>query len=351
VPAGVFKERYAELMAHLRYPIHWAGLAAAAVFLLLLPAAGAYPVSLAVDAAVFLVAAIGLNITTGLAGQISLAQGALMGVGAYTVAKTVEALASGGHGVSGLALALIPAAGFAAAAVGLLLALPSFRLKGYYLAMASLAAQVLLVYIFKTVVDPYQGITVPDEAKTLAGVYFGSGLPMYYLVVAAAELMALLAANVGRSSLGRAMKAVRDNDVSASIVGIDVARTKALAFALGAFYAGVAGALYALSNNSVAWDAFELATSIDLLAMVLVGGAGRIVWGSLLGVLLLRTFWSNLDAPLSNLSFVNTLGGVDAVKYMVFGLLVAYFVVKEPEGLIGVLRRVKEYLRLWPFSY
>jgi len=351
MPAGVFKERYAELMAHLRYPIHWAGLALGVAVLALLPLAGAYPVSLAVDAAVFLIAAIGLNITTGLAGQISLAQGALMGVGAYAVAKTVEALAAGGHSVAGMALLLIPAAGLVAAAVGLLLALPSFRLKGYYLAMASLAAQVLLVYIFKTIIDPYQGITVPDEAKTVAGLYLGGGYTVYYLAVAVAALMALAAANIGRSSIGRAMKAVRDNDVSAAIVGIDVARTKAVAFALGAFYAGVAGALYALANNSVAWDAFELATSIDLLAMVLVGGAGRIVWGSLLGVLLLRTFWGNLDAPLSSLGFVNILGGVDAVKYMVFGVLVAYFVVKEPEGLIGVLRRVKEYLRLWPFSY
>ena len=351
MPAGVFKERYAELMAHLRYPIHWAGLAAAALFLLLLPLAGAYPESLAVDAAVFLVAAIGLNITTGLAGQISLAQGALMGVGAYTVAKTLELLSAQGAVPQGAALLLVPVAGLVAAAVGLLLALPSFRLKGYYLAMASLAAQVLLVYIFKTIVDPYQGIVVPDEAKTLAGVYFGGGAGLYYLAVLVAALMALVAANIGRSSLGRAMKAVRDNDVSAAIVGIDVARTKALAFALGAFYAGVAGALYALSNSSVAWDAFTLGTSIDLLAMVLVGGAGRIVWGSLLGVLLLRTLWSNLDAPLSQLGFVSALGGVDAVKYLVFGLLVAYFVVEEPEGLIGVLRRIKEYFRLWPFSY
>jgi len=351
VPAGVFKEKYSELMAHLRYPVHWAAAAAAALFLLLLPLAGAYPVSVAVDAAVFLVAAMGLNLTTGLAGQISLAQAALMGVGAYTVARTVAWLYSAGHPVAGLGLLLVPVAGLAAAAVGLALALPSFRLKGYYLAMASLAAQVLLAYLFRTVVDPNQGIVVPEEALTVAGVDFGSGPAMYYLVVGVAAVLALVAANVGRSSLGRAMKAVRDNDVSAAIVGIDVARTKALAFALGAFYAGVAGALYTVYNHGASWDAFTLATSIDLLAMVLVGGAGRVVWGSLLGVLLLRSLWGNLDAVLTGLPAVNMLGGVDAVKYLVFGLLVAYFVVEEPEGLIGVLRRVKEYLRLWPFSY
>ena len=352
MPAGVFKERYSQLMAHLRYPIHWAGLAAGLALLLALPLAGSYAMSMAIDAAIFFVAAVGLAVTTGLAGQISLAQGALLGVGAYTVAKTLEFLAAHGHVAEGSALLLIPVAGLVAAAVGLLVGLPSFKLKGYYLAMASIAAQAVLMYLFQRVIDPNQGVTVPDEAMTLGGLYFGGGgTALYYLTIGVAAVMALAAANIGRSSIGRAFKAVRDNDVSASIVGIDVARAKALAFALGAFYAGVAGALYALYNISFGWDAFGLDTSIELLAIVLVGGASRIIWGPLLGVLLLHTGWSLLDDVVSGLPGVGLIGGADTVKYLVFGLLVAGFVVGEPDGLIGVLRRVKEYFRLWPFSY
>ncbi len=350
MPAGVFKEKYSQLMAHLRYPVHWAALATGAALLLALPRiAGSYVADLAADAMIFLVAAIGLNITTGLAGQISLAQAALMGVGAFTVAKIGSMLAA--WGVPGAALLMIPVAGILAAAIGLVVGLPSFKLKDYYLAMASIAAQSVLVYIFKVWIDTSQGVPVSDAAKTVAGIYFGSNPVLYYTVLAVTIATVLTAANIGRSSLGRAFKAVRDNDVSASIVGIDTARTKALAFALGAFYAGIAGALYALKNVSVTWEAFTLDTSIELLAIVLVGGAGRIIWGSLLGVLLLHTGWTLL----SNLSGVALLpawlGGETALRYLLFGVLVAAFVVKEPEGLIGVLRRIKEYFKLWPFSY
>lgn len=338
MPAGVYKESYLAQMAHLRYPIHWAAFALSLMLLVALPfIGGTYVAETAVDAMVFLVAALGLNITTGLAGQISLAQAALMGVGAYTIARIAPLL----H-FHGSALLLIPLAGVISAVVGVVTGLPSFRLKGYYLAMASIAAQSILEYIFQTVIDPNQGIEIPDSTKTIAGLNFGREPILYYVVLAVTAASVLTAANIGRSSLGRAFKAVRDNDVSASIIGINVTNTKALAFALGSFYAGIAGALYALRNTSVAWDAFMLDTSIELLAIVLVGGAGRIVWGSLLGVLLLHTGWNMIDS---------LTGGNVVVKYSVFGLLVTLFVVKEPEGLIGVLKRIKEYFRLWPYSY
>ncbi|ALL00256.1 ABC transporter substrate-binding protein permease protein [Pyrodictium delaneyi] len=335
MPAGVFKETYLADMAHLRYPIHWAALVAGLALLLVLPVMlGSYGAGLAVMLMVFFVGTVGLNITTGLAGQISLAQAALMGVGAYTAAYLANA------GVS--ILLAIPAAALAATIAGVVLGLPSFKLKGYYLAMASIAAQAVLEYVFQTIVDPYQGIEINPEAKTLAGIYLGDGAPLYYTVLAITILAVIAAANIGRSSLGRAMKAVRDNDISAEIIGIDVTRTKALAFAIGSFYAGLAGALYALASPSVGWDSFTMETSIDYLAMVLVGGPGRIIWGSLLGALTIRTGWSLL---------ASVFAASAAVKYLVLGGVIAFFVVKEPDGLIGVLRRIKEYLRLWPFSY
>ncbi|NPA05251.1 MAG: branched-chain amino acid ABC transporter permease [Crenarchaeota archaeon] len=345
MPAGVFKEKYEELMGLLRYPIHWAALAAGTALLLALPLLiGPYYTSLAVTLAVFTVGAIGLNMLTGLAGQISLAQGALMGVGAYATVFIAAAL----H--TNIIAAILPAA-ILTALVSTLLGLPSFRLKGYYLAMASIAAQMILEYIF-SVIDPDQYTPVPVDMKTLGPISLAQTTTQYYIILGCAAIAALAAANIGRSAIGRAMKAVRDNDVAAEIIGIDVARVKALAFALAGFFAGLAGGLYALTVTGIDWTAFTLDTSIEYLAMVLVGGPGRIVWGSLLGAMLIRTGWSMLEASLSDTLTMMGLGILaSASKYIVLGALVAAFLVLEPEGLIGILRRVKEYLRLWPYSY
>ncbi len=335
MPAGVFKESYLELMGYLRYPIHRAAAVLAALALLAVPlAAGAFAANRLAFYMIFLVAVMGLNIITGLAGQISLAHAALMGAGAYTAAWLTL------HGVN--ILLALPVAGLAAAAVGTLLSLPSFRLKGYYLAMASIAAQEILFYIYQRWVAPDQYMEVNPDAKVLAGIDLGRSPFLYYTVLAVTVLAAWTASNIGRSGLGRAMKAVRDNDVSAEIVGINVARTKALAFAVGSFYAGLAGGLLALYLSAIDYDNFTLEQSIDMLAMVLVGGAGRVVWGSLLGLAALMAGQSLLEMVFA---------GNPVYRYLLLGSVVAFFVVKEPEGLIAMLRRVKEYFRLWPFRY
>jgi len=335
MPAGVFKETYLQQMAHLRYPIHVYSTLAALALLAVLPfIAGPFIVNKLAFYMVYLVAVIGLNITTGLAGQISLAHAALMGAGAYTAAWLTL------HGVN--ILAAIFAGALVAAAVGTLLSLPSFRLKGYYLAMASIAAQEILFYIYQRWVASDQYMPVNDNAKVLLGLELGEGKLLYYTTLAVALLAIWSAANIGRSSIGRAMKAVRDNDISAEIIGINVTKTKALAFAIGSFYAGLAGGLLALHLTAVDYDNFTLEQSIDFLAMVLVGGAGRIIWGSLLGLAAIMASQSILEMLFE---------GNPMYKYLVLGAAIAYFVVKEPEGLIAVLRRVKEYFRLWPYSY
>jgi len=345
MPAGVFKETYAELMGILRYPIHWASLALGVAILLTLPLlVGPYYTSLATSLAIFFVGAIGLNLLIGLAGQISLAQGALMGVGAYATVYLAEAL----H-IS--ILVAIPIAALFTAFVGVFLGLPSFRLKGYYLAMASIAAQMILEYMF-SVIDPDQYTSVPESLKAF-GVMQLSMFPMqYYVVLAYAILATLLAVNLGRSAIGRALKAVGDNDVAAEIVGINVVKVKAIAFGISGFYAGLAGGLYAFTVSGIDWTAFTLDTSIEYLAMVLIGGPGRIIWGSLLGAILIRTGWSLLETNLSDmLAALGMSVLASAPKYVVLGSIVIAFLVLEPEGLIGILRRVKEYFRLWPYSY
>jgi branched-chain amino acid transport system permease protein len=344
MPAGVFKEAYHQVMGHLRYPIHWVSLLLGLATLALLPVlVGPYYTGLAVSIAIFTIGAIGLNMLTGMAGQISLAHGALMGVGAYTAAFLAH------YGVN--ILLAIPVAGFTAALVGFVLGLPSFRLKGYYLAMASIAAQALLEYVF-SLIDPDQYTPVPDEAKYLGPIFLGEGLPLYYTAVVVAAIMALLAANIGRSSLGRAFKAVGDNDVAAEIVGVNVTRMKGLAFAIAGLYAGVAGGVYALANTGIDWEAFTLDTSIEYLAIVLIGGPARIIWGSLLGTIVIRAGWSMAESMLADILAGAGLTIVaSAAKYIILGSVVATFIILEPEGLIAVLRRVKEYFRLWPYSY
>ncbi len=340
MPAGVFKETYGEEIAVFRYPIHYAGAALGLLFALMLPMlVGPYYMLLAVSFLIFLVGTVGLNITVGLAGLISLAHAALMGMGAYVTAFLAK------EGVN--ILVAIPIAGLSAAALAFILALPSFRLKGYYLAMASLAAQFIIEYIF-ALIDPDQYVPIPDEAKYLGGIYLGRGLPLYYTTLAITIISILTAVNLGRSILGRAMKAVRDNDVAAEVVGINVYYVKALAFTIGGFYAGLAGGLYALYSSGIGWEGFTLEGSIEYLGMVLIGGPGRIVWGSFLGVLLVRTGWTLLESTLADLivSYVAA-----ALKYLILGGMIAGFIIFEPEGLIAVLRRFKEYLRLWPYSY
>ncbi|MEB3806817.1 MAG: branched-chain amino acid ABC transporter permease [Desulfurococcales archaeon] len=345
MPAGVFKETYRSDMAHLRYPIHYAGLIIGLILAFSAPLyLKGYYLSQAIVFMIFLVAAVGLNITLGLAGLVSLAHGALMGAGAYTVALLASRL-----GLN--TLLVLPLAGLAAAGLGFILSLPSFKLKGYYLAMASLAAQFILEYIY-SFLAPEQYISMPFETKEINGVFFGEGVPLYYLGLVVTLILLVVAANIGRGSLGRAMKAVRDNDVAAEIVGINVTRTKALAFTIGGFYAGIAGGLYAIYSSGIGWEGFTLLTSIELLGMVLIGGPGRIVWGSILGVLLLKTGWTNLESYLSPWLIS---AGLDIIassaKYIVLGVLIASFIIIEPEGFIAILRRIKEYLRLWPYSY
>ena len=345
MPAGVFKETYEADAAIFRYPIHWAGLAVGLAAALAAPAIiGKYYLNLAISMLIFWVAVIGLNITLGLAGQISLAHAALMGIGAYTVAFAALKL-----GLN--AVIVLPLAGLSAALLGLILSLPSFRLKEYYLAMASLAAQLILEYVYSRV-DPDQYTPVPPEAKRLASIDLTDTVNLYYFTLAVAIAMALMAANIGRGSLGRAMKAVRDNDVAASAIGINVPLVKATAFAIGGFYAGVAGGLYAIYSSGIGWEGFTLVNSIEMLGMVLIGGAGRVVWGSLLGVLTLRTGWTLLESNLTPLlAGAGLIVVASAAKYIVLGGLIVLFIIYEPEGLIAVLRRFKEYFRLWPYSY
>src|SRR5512134_310998 len=222
------------------------------------------------------IGAVGLNILTGFTGQISLGQGAFFGVGAYTSAYITAKM--------GLSFWIgVPAAGLMTALAGMVFGVPSLRLKGLYLAIATLASQFILEWIFirwEPVTGGSYGIVVPRPS--IAGFAFESDGSYYYIVLAIAVVMILFAANLMRTKTGRAFMAVRDHYISAEIMGISLYKHRLLSFGISSFYAGVAGALYGHSLKFVSSEQFGIGVSIVYLAMIIIGGLGSIV-GSIFG--------------------------------------------------------------------
>ncbi|QMV30130.1 branched-chain amino acid ABC transporter permease [Thermus thermophilus] len=298
---------------------------------------------------VYSIAVLGLNITTGYAGLINIGQAAFMGVGAYTAALLAPA---------GFPFYLVlPAAGLAGAFFGYLVGIPSLRVKHLYLAMATLAFQVVFEWTVGHLPLLNQGGAMPLPRVGLLGYEVGFRNHYhfwYYVSFAVLVLLALFFRNLLRTKYGRALVAVRDNDRAADAMGMDPGRTKLFAFALGAFYAGVAGALYAYLSRAVVIEDYTFSVSIKLLAMAIVGGLGTLV-GSFLGPAFLELLDVNMEA-LSNL--IKALGfsvaGVDvasALRPLAFGLVIVLFLVFEPRGLYNWWRVVRSYFRTWPFRY
>src|SRR6266478_4458042 len=276
---------------------------------------------------IFSLAALGLNILTGYAGQLSLGTAAFMAVGAFA-AYNFELRVPGMPMLLSFVLA-----GIVAALIGIVFGLPSLRIKGFYLAVATLAAQFFVVF----------GYAVDTPVKR------------YLLVLAIVSVMALAAKTMVRSSVGRAWMAVRDMDVAAEVVGIPMMKTKLLAFAISSFYCGVAGALYAFAYlGTVEPAGFELDLSFRILFMIIVGGVGSIL-GSFLGAafIVLLPIFMDLSAASIERSFGFALpaGLVSNLTLILFGALIIFFLVVEPLGLARLWQIAKEKLRLWPFPH
>ncbi len=301
---------------------------------------------------IFALATLGLNLLTGYAGQLSLGTGAFMAVGAFAAYNFVLR-------VPGIPLlAAFALAGLCAALVGILFGLPSLRIRGFYLAVATLAAQFFVLWALTKFgwFSNYSSSGVIDAQKmSILGYSFDSPAAKYLLVLSIVALLALAAKNMVRSSMGRAWMAVRDMDVAAEVIGIRILQTKLLAFAISSFYCGVAGALYAYAYlGTVEPEAFDLDLSFRVLFMVIIGGLGSIM-GSFLGaafITLLPIFLNTLSGPLEHL-LGSTLpsGLMSNLEVMVFGALIIFFLIVEPNGLARLWQIGKEKLRLWPFPH
>ncbi len=298
---------------------------------------------------VFSLAALGLNILTGYAGQLSLGTAGFMAVGAFA-AFNLHVRVPEIPFIIDFVLA-----GFIAAGVGILFGLPSLRIKGFYLAVATLAAQFFLEWLFTRVSwftnDSTSGVlTAPP--MILFGYEFASAQSRYVLTFVIVAIMALAAKNMVRGAIGRSWMAVRDMDIAAEIIGIKILNAKLTAFAVSSFYCGVAGALWAyVYLGTVEPQAFDIFRSFEILFMVIIGGLGSIL-GSFLGA----AFIILLPITLNNAGVFFTGGTLSAstlshLEFMIFGSLIIFFLIVEPNGLARLWQITKEKLRLWPFPY
>ena len=292
------------------------------------------------------IGAVGINILTGFTGQISLGQGAFLGVGAYTSAYITTKM--------GLSFWIgVPAAGLSTALAGMVFGIPSLRLKGLYLAIATLASQFILEWIFvrwAPVTGGSYGIVV--SRPSIGGFAFESDGSYYYVVLAIAVVMILFAANLMRTKTGRAFMAVRDHYISAEIMGISLYKYRLLSFAISSFYAGVAGALYGHSLKFVSSEQFNIWISIVYLAMIIIGGLGSII-GSIFGavfMILLPKLLSVITTAVSA-DFPEITGLVTALEQGIFGVIIVLFLIFEPDGLAHRWKLIKAYWKLYPFSY
>ena len=350
--SGVFKTSYAADMALYPLPIaRWTVAALLVLFAVVAPLSlHEYYLSIINLVMIAVVGALGLNILVGYTGQISIGHAAFMSVGAYTAAN----LAVKAHLPFWITL---PAGGLMAALIGAIVGIPSLRIKGLYLAIATLAGQLIIEWTINHVPwisgGAQASIQVPRpsllgyELRTQGQLYF---FLLFFTVVA---IVATL--NLVRSRIGRAFVAIRDQDIAAEIIGIDIFRYKLLSFAISSFYAGVCGVLYTYYLGIANYEQFQIVVSIDYLAMIIIGGLGSVL-GSILGATFVTFLpivirWTMESFGSLFFSPAELPGTISSLRLIVFGALIILFLVMEPEGLNRLWRNIRNYFRVWPFSY
>lgn len=348
---GVYRTTYAQDAA--LFPLSADRLGTAVLLLaavLLPPFLGTYWLrGILIPFLVFSLAALGLNFLTGYAGLLSLGHAAFMAVGAYA-----GVILYGRYAVP-LPLALL-GAGLIACAVGAVAGTPSLRIKGFYLAVATLAAQFLITWTIQHVRWISGGVfaTINTPTVRVGGLVLDTALRQYYLALAVVALLTVFGMNLTRSRIGRAWMAIRDRDIAAEIIGIRLLKYKVLAFVVAAFYAGVAGALVVFCwYGSANIEEFDLVNSVRILGMVIIGGMGSVL-GSFLGagfVTLLPILVSVGVHKAGALAGGGANGLVSSLEDLIFGTMIILFLVLEPLGLARLWKTIKDYLRLWPFPY
>jgi len=347
---GNFRERYDQELTVFSTDFGrlWAGIGLMILFALVPLLASPYMMYIFNMIGIAAIAAIGLNILIGFTGQISLGHGAFFGVGAYAGAIFATTL----HLPMFVS---IPAAGLVTAGIGMIFGIPSGRLKGLYLTIATLAGQFIIEYVlihWESLTKGTMGITLPPAR--LLGLPVAGDISFYYIIFIALAGMVWIAINLMRTRYGRAFIAIRDNDRAAEGMGIPIFPYKLLSFGISSFYAGFAGALWAFYMGSITTEPFNLGLSVEYIAIVIIGGLGSIS-GSIFGAVFITLLNETLRFAtelLMNIGIVSQSGlNVAPLREFVFGLAIVLFILLEPRGLAEVWRIIRSGFRLWPFSY
>jgi len=340
LPCGTFNESYRQDLAIIRTKAHIAWCCAGlALCLAILSLGSTYIIHFSTLLGITIISALGLQLLTGYAGQFSIAHAAFMAVGAYTSAILSV------HGVP-LVFSL-PAAALVTGIVGMLFGLPSLRIKGFYLLMATFAAQFIIMYI----ITHWQGLTKGE---------FGHPAPcsireekQYFVLVTLCVIgFTIGIKNMLRSKAGRAFVAIKNNDLAAEVLGISLYRYKLLAFFISCLYAGFAGGLYAHFYQMVMPEAFSFTSSMWYLGYLLVGGLGSVP-GTFFGATLIMGLDEGLTHGFSLISnmYPELTRFLAPLRQVIFGLVVIMFLLFEPRGLANAWRKMKEYIHLWPYPY
>ena len=342
---GYFKTSHEADLAVVDTRLRRTALAVLVLALLVLPrVASSFVLDLASQAALAAIGALALNVLTGLAGQISLGHAGFLAAGAFTTAALGE---------RGLAspLVTLPATALVGALLGLIVGIPSLRLKGLYLALGTLAMHHVVLYVageMQARAGGNTGFTIPPPA--LGSLVLRGTVGWYYALVLAAGLVLVLVVNLQRSRAGRAWMAIRDRDVAAASVGIHVARYKLAAFVWSSVVTALAGTLFAYQRGFVSVEAVGFFLAIEYIAKIIIGGLGSAL-GAVLGAGLVTLLPYAIDAVVAALSPGAADYYIFPAKFGAFGLLMALFLVFEPLGLVGIWRRVRNWFFLWPFRH
>ena len=347
MPAGLYHEQYRtdERIFQTWFVKGWliAFLLACILFPLF---SSKYMISIMIEAGIAIIACHGLNLLTGFTGQISLGHAAFMGVGAYTCSILI--------GQAGMPFIIaLPAAGAMAALVGLIFGIPSLRLRGLYLAIATIAAQFIIEFTIRrwdTLTGGVDGLYV--DPGNLGPFHFNNHFHLYYLTFVLAVVATMVTKNIVRARSGRAFVAIRDRYLAAEVIGVNLFKYRLMSFAVSSFFAGIAGALLAQYLEVITHESFTIHQSIDYLAMCIIGGLGHIL-GGIYGV----GFWFILERVLEvvttnlNSSFPDHITWFVSIREIVFGFVIVFFLIFEPDGLAARWRTIRAYWKLWPFSY
>jgi branched-chain amino acid transport system permease protein len=345
LPCGTFNQSYAQDMAIVRTKAQWVILLVFLAFLFTCPLFFSDRIlTIMTIIGITIISVHGLNILNGYCGQISIGHVAFMAVGGYTSAVLCAKLGWSFW-------AALPCSALMAGMVGLLFGLPSLRVKGFYLIMATIAAHFIIIWVIiqlRNVTGGADGMAVPRPE--IGGFVFKSKASYFYLVMIIACLATFLAQNIVRTRAGRAFIAIRDNDLAAEVMGVNLWTYKLLAFFIGCVFAGVAGSLLVHYFAFASPTQFPFMDSVWYLGMLIVGGEGSIA-GAIFGAVFLKLLDELVTIVGPILSAVVAAQAAASLGLIMRGLVIILFLIFEPRGLVHRWEMIKAYFKLWPFSY